>query len=950
MGLKRSLILLLCLFSISFYSLKGQDYTINYRNLGLPDGISHQQVNCFLQDSSGLMWIGTDYGLNRFDGKQFDTWTSAKDSLSNDKIHFLMEDKEGWIWAISTKSNSYKQKVEAISLIHSVTGEVQSFQQRISAHAPFELQDIDHFFSMPNRLLYFWAQNKLWKYEPATGFERQPCLDSKPPFSTADERSIWGTSKNTIVRFDTTGQILEQYPFQFNDYYKTLFGDQSGVWLIESGIPPSYFSVNGKATLSTNVRPRVKKTYYFDKKRKWLWKSKPFNVVAFDTLGRKVFDFQMTKGRRFDINVRTFFVDREGLVWLGTRKGVYIMELKSNRFKKYLHNKNGNSEGTVYRCRGLVEHEGKLFVNTYAGAMKVDLGDGKAQKLNRSNLFNGHKKHFPLQKAPDAKIWSASNYLSRIDGSSGKVLEDIQISDTKSFISSIHIGQNGMIWLTNKTGIYFLKEGKVYPFRAYNGFTTLEKSRIYYFHESKQGTIWLGTNNGLYLLDTQEGIIDHFWNKGKGDHYLPAKQIQHIYEDQEGYFWMATEHSGLLKWHPRTKALKQQTRTNGLPANTIYAVYEDKKGFLWISSNFGLIQMDKQTFRKKIYLPEDGISDIEFNRTSHYQADDGKIYFGGQNGVTAFDPSDFWEAWYKKEQSPLQIYEFTEGHDFGAKKLDAMDRLKEAKLLDYPHSVTSLSFRIKTPNFFLADKINYYYRIRSLDKSRKSPFSGTWTKNEGSTVNIIGMNPGKYELTIEAKGLDQENISQPFLCEIEIKEAFFRTRGFQLLLGLVILGGLLTFLRLRERNIIKQKQLLEKEVKLRTQQILKDQQIIHQQAQQIQQLDSLLNATDRRWAEELDGVVRQNFDNLNLNIADIANEMNLSRAQFFRKIKTITGFTPNQYLQEIRLMEAKRLFESGEYYTVKAVSFSVGFKKPSYFSSLFKERFGFSPSNYFNKN
>ena len=148
----------------------------------------------------------------------------------------------------------------------------------------------------------------------------------------------------------------------------------------------------------------------------------------------------------------------------------------------------------------------------------------------------------------------------------------------------------------------------------------------------------------------------------------------------------------------------------------------------------------------------------------------------------------------------------------------------------------------------------------------------------------------------------------------------------------------------------KRQRLLEQMVEERTRQIFKDQQLIKEQEARIQQLDSMLNNPDKQWLEEVDELIRQNLTSFNLNIADIAYQMNISRTHFFRKLKSVTGMTPNQYLQEARLQAARQLLESGEHETVKAVSLSVGFKKSSYFSSLFKERFGVSPSNYFNQN
>ena len=299
---------------------------------------------------------------------------------------------------------------------------------------------------------------------------------------------------------------------------------------------------------------------------------------------------------------------------------------------------------------------------------------------------------------------------------------------------------------------------------------------------------------------------------------------------------------------------------------------------------------------------------------------------------------------------PLEVYQFTEGHDFGARGVDALARLDIGKTLNYAHDVRTLTFKISAPDFFMADKINYYYQVKPMGNLAISPFSGEWIRSEGNVINVLGMTPGKYRLTIEARGLDDERVGQPLEYELYMAHPYFRTWWFRGLIAMGVLGILLTFFQMRARNMKKQQRLLEEMVEARTQQILADQQIINEQAKQIRQLGSLLNDSDKRWMEELNGVVRQKLSNFNLNIADIADEMNISRTHFFRKIKTVTGLTPNQFLQEARLREAKSLLDAGKYETVKAVSLSVGFKNSSYFSKLFREKYGISPSEFFNEN
>src|SRR5215510_1195493 len=94
----RSLLLPLLLFCwlLSF----GQDNEFTFSHIGEKDGLSNGVINCFLKDSRGILWIGTNNGLNRFDGSNFYTYNVSRtgNSIPNGDIRTLCEDKKGNIW------------------------------------------------------------------------------------------------------------------------------------------------------------------------------------------------------------------------------------------------------------------------------------------------------------------------------------------------------------------------------------------------------------------------------------------------------------------------------------------------------------------------------------------------------------------------------------------------------------------------------------------------------------------------------------------------------------------------------------------------------------------------------------------------------------------------------------------------------------------------------------
>jgi signal transduction histidine kinase/DNA-binding response OmpR family regulator len=113
-----------------------------------------------------------------------------------------------------------------------------------------------------------------------------------------------------------------------------------------------------------------------------------------------------------------------------------------------------------------------------------------------------------------------------------------------------------------------------------------------------------------------------------------------------------------------------------------------------------------------------------------------------------------------------------------------------------------------------------------------------------------------------------------------------------------------------------------------------------------QKEQNLLSTDNLEWLTDLEKTVRQHIGNAHLSIDFIADEMHISRAQFYRRLQSLTGLTPNQYLQEILFNHARQLLEQRRVSSVKAASAAIGIQTVQYFSEQFKARFGKLPSDY----
>lgn len=101
-----------------------------------------------------------------------------------------------------------------------------------------------------------------------------------------------------------------------------------------------------------------------------------------------------------------------------------------------------------------------------------------------------------------------------------------------------------------------------------------------------------------------------------------------------------------------------------------------------------------------------------------------------------------------------------------------------------------------------------------------------------------------------------------------------------------------------------------------------------------------VSPADLLWLADLETQVRKYIGKIDLNMVILSNDMALSERQLFRRVKSITGLTPNRYIRDIRLQIAREAIESGRYRTVSEISYIAGFETPAYFSKLFKEHYG----------
>ena len=262
----------------------------------------------------------------------------------------------------------------------------------------------------------------------------------------------------------------------------------------------------------------------------------------------------------------------------------------------------------------------------------------------------------------------------------------------------------------------------------------------------------------------------------------------------------------------------------------IYAIFEDDYQQLWLSSDFGIMQFDKETFNVRAYLEKDGISHQEFNRISSHQSEDGTIYFGGLNGVTSFHPSDFQEA--KGVNSPKMVLSAFQKFDGPAgEEQDLTAKLKRSGQVDLRPGDRYFRLKFALLTYRDVERINYAYRIAGIDED--------WNYQSSNTLQLSKLPYGSHQLII--KGQDDSGVWSPneLTYTLNVIRPIYLRLWFILLVAGLFLAGVFLFFHQRTNALKERQKKLENAIKQATRKINDDKSTIESQAEELRKLDKL---------------------------------------------------------------------------------------------------------------
>ena len=819
------------------------------QHLTTADGLPQGTVYSTLQDSQGFIWLATEDGLIRYDGRELLRYAyspSSSTGLPGNFIWQVVEDAHQDLWlAIKDTGLARWNRASDTFTVY-----------RHQGNDPASLS------SDRVRTVLVDARNRVWVgtqdagvnvLDPATGHFEHLRHDESVANSLLDDRiqrleldhtgTVWVSTLTGLDRWLPQQRGFAHLRHLPGDpqslsgtYISHVLQDRSGaLWVT---------SIDGGLDL-VDRSGRIEAVYRHDANNP--------ESLASDT-------------------VRAILQDQAGNLWVGTSLGLDLLDRSSNQFHHYSHDPKDAETLPDSDILSLYEDQsGLVWIGTRSGGVSRwnphswELGGQRPTWLQGTYVQ-------AFADAPDNRIWigSMGSGLKQFDPVTGAAVDfDTLVGRSNALgdkrVMSLRVDRQGALWIgTMAGGLHRYAAGQLTAIPVQRGDAhSLSAAGIMSIFEARDGMIWLGTfGGGANVLDPATGLIRQLPFGGTQPGAVSGANVSAIAEDAQGNLWIATDGQGLdlarpdgsvirvFRHDPHDPAtlpadavyavtvdargricvgtdsgglaqvigssatpgeirFRVVSKAEALASHTVYGVLADAQGRLWVSGSAGLVRFDPDTGAVKTFHREDGLQGEEFNFGAYAKLGNGRLCFGGPGGFNVFDPLNLTQ----NRPPPHLALTGLEILGVPAPGKTPYWLLRDLHL-EHAASIVSLDFGVLD---FSSPKRNHIaYRMSGL--------TDRWIDlGKQNRVTLTNIGAGDHLLEVRAANSDSVWSDVPLRLNIHQDPAPWQSRwayACYLLLALSLIGYRLHLQRARFRRVVQEQQRLESEVALRTRELV----------------------------------------------------------------------------------------------------------------------------------
>lgn len=805
-----SFFLLVTFIFIGFVAT-GADHNYDIKQISSLEGLSENSVNAICVDKIGNIWIGTDFGLNRYDGRKVHNYYNVKTdffTISNNWVVDVYESNDGRLW-ILTRAGVCLYEYETDSFIRMPMGSgYQGFGKII--------EDLEYIW-------FFGSANWLYKVRKSDNEIEQMSITTN--YLLSNIREIKELNEDYFA-FVTIGEgmfLLDKAKLEVKPMFLSKGEYFVGFELTEEGIfvasrtnfyllSPDGEIINHKPNLYSEINNPIIFGLEYNKEEKSLWLHTDGDGIFifdhnFDLLGN-LKSGKGVDGKLPDNSIRELmFFDTE-TIFLGTvRAGLTI--LHKSKFKEF-RNLDSSDSGKITNCVNVLIEDGEQ--NVWLGTD----GDGlKKYDIKTESFLNYYHPEIHtitgLVNYTEDYLLVAS-YLKGLYLFNKKTKQFISIQKhpvLKNIVETGHIrffeDSKSNIWIASWNKVYYInpRTGHILEPLLNSELTGSFKNPFAYISafETKSGEIWFCTRDGLICFSINENkFIDQI---SFSDYIGVRGNVFSVVENNSGQLIFCTN-DGLYEYDPSTKGVSNYMENSNHHKRLFQSLYCNSKNQIWAGTSNGLIRIDKNDSTTNIlevnYLGEVGGS--EFRHGAILFSSNDLLYLGSNNGFTVFNPDNIL---FDNSEQGVTISSLSRN---GIKENNIVSEqlafnVKDSCQIEIKYSTTVYKFLFNTYDFLDEKRTQYSYMLENFDEF--------WNTGSFYETSYSNLSPGEYVFRVKATNRNGIMGNKTTNIYLKILPAWYQTIWFKLsIIALALLSGFLIWQDSLKRAKLKSQLAFEK--------------------------------------------------------------------------------------------------------------------------------------------
>lgn len=767
-----------------------ENIAFQFRCYNIENGLSSNYVSTLLQDNKGFIWIGTDRGLDRYDGTRFISFQKKDISchgLGNSEMSALYQSSDKYLW-VGTSRGLY--------IYEYATGQFHAFQEKTSNDISINSW-ISSIVQDKNGL--FWIATRgqgVFSFDPVTKeLIQYEMLHSNGYISTvlSDKlNNIWLTGvSGTYLLNKVNNQFEEFRPDGETVYSLTLFEDSMGdLWIgtWDSGLMKVENSMRCTSYLVPHTKGGINHIHsIIEYAPGTLLIGSDDGLTLFNTVTGTYKQFDDKGHGRMALSdkfVYPIIKDHEGGIWVGTfYGGVNYIPPYSGQFEGYncSYPSDNFLPGKVASCF-LEDKNSNVWIAFEDGGIAcfspethklVDVpGKERTKDWNVQSICLDNDEMWIATYARGFDVWNMRT--GQIVSKNKGLIEKDAFALLKT--------RAGEIWAGTMKNIY-LYDRKADSLALMKPTNELVRD----IKEDTKGRIWAATNgNGIFRCEPERNIWKHYGLK-EG---LTSESVTNICVDRTGRIWIATS-EGLCLYEPEKDWFRHIPL--GIRNQDICCIIEDEN-VLWLTTGKGLVKYNPEAGTKQMFTRTDGLQTEAFALSSGLKTQKGEIFVGTTNGFNAFYP----HLLHHNDNKPTVVLTGLElfNKEISVAQEDGIltspiDYMKEINLSSDDNMI---SFLYTALSYCTPSKNQYAYQLVGFDKNWN--YVGTQSK-----ATYTNLPPGTYTFRVKASNNDGVWNEEGTSIRVIVHPPFYWSVPFKLCYVLLICGlGILLARRFIQRN------------------------------------------------------------------------------------------------------------------------------------------------------